>query len=1347
MGGMFDGASSFDQNLGNWHIVLDGDTISGATETLGIGAQNSWLSSRTGYGLGTGGNSDLFVVNATDKTLGLDPSDTHSNGTYLVNITSAGGLGDNNHRAYNVTVTGLDADAPTITINGANPLNFTAGIAYSDPGAACVDVADPDPTLSADDSNVDTQAAGTYEVTYTCTDSSDNTATTARTVHVTPVPEGSFVTTWNTTSAGETITIPVGGATGNYAVHWGDGSIDTHTSDAEHEYASAGSYKVSISGDFTKIQLGPDAINAGKLASIDQWGDTEWTTMQAAFQDASNMAYNATDAPDLSGVSSMRDMFLGASSFNADLSGWNVSSVEDMSRMFWDTAFDGNVSSWDVSSVTDMQNMFRETPFNGDISAWDVSSVASMSHMFDSAAAFNGNLSGWNVSSVATMGGMFANAAAFNADISGWNVSAASYMEGMFTGAASFRQNLGDWYVVLDSHSIDLASGTTIGTISPQNVWLANSQSGEYGIAETHDHEFFEISGTSLNVKDGADYTGKTGYAVNITSTHPFGANNHRLVDVTVTDTSTAFKTTWNTATSSEDITIPATGSYDIDWGDGTAESVTGPTTHTYADAGNHAVTVSGGLTRINLGADPDNAAKLVSIDQWGDMEWTTMEGAFQGASNMAYRAADAPDLSGVTNMTGMFNGSSAFDGNLSSWDVSGATNMSGMFWGAAAFDGDISSWNVSSVTDMDSMFSYASDFDGDITGWNVSSVTDMGFMFLFADAFDQDISGWDVSNVTDMEDLFFIFFPTFSHNLGKWHVTLDSTSIDLASGATTVGTISPQNSWLAENVGTYGIAGTHDHAFFEIVDGTKLGVKAGADYAGRTGYAVSITSTHPYGQNNHRVYNVTVTDSSATFVTTWETTGASQAITIPVDGATGNYTVHWGDGNSTTHVTDATHVYAEAGNHTVSISGDFTRIWLGGDAASAAKLKSIDQWGSIAWTTMEGAFREATSMVYNATDAPDLSGATSMQNMFRGAEKFDGDLSGWDVSGVANMNGTFRGARAFDGDLSAWDTSGANDTRKMFQEAVAFNGDISSWNTTGVVYMDSMFLGAEDFNSNISGWDVSSVTNMDSMFTTATSFNGDLSGWNVSGVTDMAGMFWNAPKFNADLSGWNVSSVTDMEGMFNSAASFNQDISGWNVSAVTNFGGMFQGATSFDQNLGAWYIVLNGTEIDAGDAPGVVGTISAQNPTLGNQATYGIGMGGDSTSFNITGGSSLNMNITSPAKPLYTVNITSTGDYGTNNHRAYNVTVTRFDTNSLPMVGAGADQEVVEGDTVTLSGTVTDVDTGDILTYSWTHDSDLPIAITGSDSLSASFVAPNVAENTTVHSHPDRKRRDRGRL
>ena len=51
----------------------------------------------------------------------------------------------------------------------------------------------------------------------------------------------------------------------------------------------------------------------------------------------------------------------------------------------------------------------------------------------------------------------------------------------------------------------------------------------------------------------------------------------------------------------------------------------------------------------------------------------------------------------------------------------------------------------------------------------------------------------------------------------------------------------------------------------------------------------------------------------------------------------------------------------------------------------------------------------------------------------------------------------------------------------------------------------------------------------------------------------------------------------------------------------------------------------------------------------------------------------------------------------------------------------------------MTLSDTASDDDPEDTLTYSWTHDGDPAITITGSDSLSASFTAPDVAADTTI--------------
>ena len=79
-------------------------------------------------------------------------------------------------------------------------------------------------------------------------------------------------------------------------------------------------------------------------------------------------------------------MFWGATAFNADISGWDTSSVADMSHMFYEaTLFNADISGWDTSSVTNMTSMFHgATAFNADISGWDTSSVTNANYCLPS---------------------------------------------------------------------------------------------------------------------------------------------------------------------------------------------------------------------------------------------------------------------------------------------------------------------------------------------------------------------------------------------------------------------------------------------------------------------------------------------------------------------------------------------------------------------------------------------------------------------------------------------------------------------------------------------------------------------------------------------------------------------------------------------------------------------------------------------------------------------------------------------------------------------------------------------------------------------------------------------------
>ena len=476
--------------------------------------------------------------------------------------------------------------------------------------------------------------------------------------------------------------------------------------------------------------------------------------------------------------------------------------------------------------------------------------------------------------------------------------------------------------------------------------------------------------------------------------------------------------------------------------------------------------------------------------------------------------------------------------------------------------------------------------------------------------------------------------------------------------------------------------------------DGTKMFV-VGSHSSNVNEYALS--SVYPLSV----VSNMVPADDH--FVTTWRTGADNETVTIPVySGPTYYYTVIWGDGTNSTGVTgDASHTYAAAGDHQVRIYGIFLGIHLDGHA-DASKLASIDQWGSNQWASMASAFKGASSMKYEATDAPDLSGVTNMTRMFSGAESFNGDLSNWNVSQVTDMSSMFSSADAFDGDLSNWNVSQVTDMSSMFSSAGAFDGDLSNWNVSQVTDMSSMFAGAGAFDGDISSWSVSQVTDMSYMFSSADNFNQPLNGWDVSAVTTMSNMFASATSFNQPLNDWDVSSVTDMSGMFHFAFDFNRPLNNWNVSDVTDMTGMFQFAINFDQNLGEWYVTLDPDTIADTGIPGVVGTISAQNQPLKNHSpTYVIVDGLDKNHFEIAPGNQLNMTSGVSGKAEYSVNVAASGSNVFEDGNNWRVLVVKVsgDINAPPVLNTIDDQTVNEFVELTFTATASDDDS---LTFSF---------------------------------------------
>ncbi|MEJ1221850.1 BspA family leucine-rich repeat surface protein [Sediminicola sp. 1XM1-17] len=688
----------------------------------------------------------------------------------------------------------------------------------------------------------------------------------------------------------------------------------------------------------------------------------------------------------------------------------------------------------------------------------------------------------------------------------------------------------------------------------------------------------------------------------------------------------TEFITTWktdNTGVSNDNqIIIPTfpgeVYNYDVDWGDGSIDSdVKGDISHTYTTSGTYQIAITGDFPRIYFDFDGLNSVsndreKILAINQWGNIQWSSMEFAFQGCSNLDVIATDTPDLSNVKSTFGMFYLCPSLVGNsaFSNWDVSNVSDFSSMFRGATLFNQEIGNWDMSNASSLVCLFCQAESFNQPIGNWNVSKVTNLNHTFDGAFSFNQDISNWDVSKVTSMGSTF-SDATLFNQDLSSWDVGQVTQMPGMFLRATNFN--SDISNW---NVGK--VTNMSQMFYFANAFNQPIGVW---DTSNVTEMFGMFDGAINFNQDLSGWNVGKVTNMEAMFrntlgfnqdIANWDVSKVTSMVSMFEGSMDFNQDLGaWNVGQ----VKDMTNMFANNALNTdfydsmlnawaelpvlqqnVVFDGGFSKYC--DSELAKRKLKIRANW------TIKDEGKDITNcndkpfITTWKTDNPGTSADDQITIPTASNLTYNYQVDWGDGTSTSNIAGNITHTYAIPGTYTVsitgdfpWIYFGnGGDAEKLIQinqwgdiKWKNFNSSFSGCSNVDVLALDvpdlsqinatqSMFFSCRSLvgNSNFNYWDMSNVRYINSMFGYAEKFNQDLTYWDVSNVLDMSSLFTGATSFNQKIENWDVGMVNDMTGMF-AVSNFNQPLGNWNVSNVQNMGGMFNGNKVFNQDISAW--------------------------------------------------------------------------------------------------------------------------------------------------------------------------------
>ena len=367
-------------------------------------------------------------------------------------------------------------------------------------------------------------------------------------------------------------------------------------------------------------------------------------------------------------------------------------------------------------------------------------------------------------------------------------------------------------------------------------------------------------------------------------------------------------------------------------------------------------------------------------------------------------------------------------------------------------------------------------------------------------------------------------------------------------------------------------------------------------------------------------------------------TASADQTFTYGVSTNSGNAKTVWGDGETTAASAGGSHTYETPGEYIIEIHPTGSTSFKGFSAWSTPLvplITEIMQWGDIEWEDNNWFLAEGAVYTLTATDVPNLSGVTSLANMFSAGTYGDntlfsgGDAIGnWDVSTITNMHHMFKEvtSSSFTQDLSAWDVSNVTDMSGMFRHypgyAQSYISPVINWGnkTRNVENFSAFFVGKKlaSFidNSGVGEFNTSSATNVASMFQQNDSFVNlntrkinagtadEYIAWDVKKVSNFSAFAWSGTgRFSQSNfpSNWYISgdgqdvnmysmfgnfsggvaldNLTDVDSFATKtitaeSSAYGTEYSAWNMSNVTSLSAFARKlSSSLNFNIGSWNI------------------------------------------------------------------------------------------------------------------------------------------------------------------------------